>query len=998
MRMFMKKIFSTIIFLICWNLNLSAQYSYDEIKETVYKYIGTSNMGTEFVFAIHPGMNDDKQNSRVKIFITSKVITEVRLIIPGISNSPLKTKQTIPNELIEIVLKPGESQPYIRGEAGLKTKLEPTKVWQGRAIILESDEPIIAYVSVQYENSTDGFLAIPSHLLEKEYVISSFRETSPNENSEFSSYVSIAGVFDKTRVNFAIGGNPSANNNIKTQDNKLWKPYDVIRADLNRGDLWLISSVNPFSDLGGSYVSSTKPISVYSGTFYSHIPNNDQSGDYLIEQEIGMKYWGNKYYVSPIFGRNRSSTIRVFNSNPDFGIYSNYSSDSLKYYETWGLQNKAWMELVANPSGNLPAVYWSKSSINIIQYNRGSDAGTNFADPFQMQVLSDINFQDEIYFFVPGTPAQSFKDNFINLIYRAKNGQIPNDLQIGFSEKGKPFIWKKIEEVSDNNLGLIVPDPEFNDPNNAFYSKTIRITNPGVYKIRNFEPIAAYLYGFGLYQGYGSIASFNYAEPEKTEKPNIIVMIAPDQKIDSILVVFNQNRTGVVQMDNECQSCIRYAYFHKGISYNAEFTLDKVEYPVTKVNYNFKVTNANKNAMAALTAVDVWGNKKTSIIKYLPSSDYTKTITINKPKGGDVFRYGDVINLNWSSNFSENVKIELFKGDKSILTYADNIANSGTYHPFTDKNLMPPGNDYRIKISSLEDPDIFTFSENFELTDQIVKQITLLSPNQPGSYKKGQTISIAYQRNSPFSVDIWIYKNGVKVYQIAKNYEISFKEWIIPNDFPFGDKFVIRVSSVEEPEIYGESPLFSILPNENEITLKVISPYAGDKYNKGDKINIKCETNYKGKYKIELMRNTQRIKIINFSVEGIENYEWVIPSDIPNAKDYSIKVTESVYSNITAESGLFEIAGDVSIFEEMIKDVQIIPNPTNGILNLYNIEDYNVTKVKIMDIYGQERMNFDINHSKQIMLDLNILESGNYLLLFYRDDKILGTKQVLVVK
>lgn len=991
----MKKFVTLFLFALFFSYSLYSQYQYEEIKSTVYSHIGSSNMGTEFIFAIHPGMNDDKPSSKVKIYITSKVQTVVRLTIPGISPNPLKTKLTIPDELIELILEPGEAQPYLRGEDGAKSKVEPTKLWQGRAIILESDEPIIAYVSVQYENVTDGFLAIPTHFMEKEYIVSSYRETSTNSDLEFTSYVSIVGIYDKTKVNFAIGGDPAANNQIKTQDNKVWKPYEIIRADLNRGDVLLVAAINPFSDLGGSYVSATKPVGVFSGTYYSKIPVEDDIGDYLIEQETPIKYWGNKYYVTPIYTREKSSTVRMFTSNSDNAIYANYSSDSIKLEENWGLKDKAWKEMASNPTSNSPVVFWSSSQINLMQYNRGKDGGANFAKPFQMQVLSDINFQNEIYLFVPGTPAQAFKDNYINLIYRAKDGKFPNDLQIGFSEKGKPYLWKKIEEVSEPGLGMMIPDPDYPNPSDAYYSKTIRITNPGVYRIINSEPIAANLYGFGPNQGYGTISSFNYTEPFTEDSPNLNILISPGMVIDSVVLSFNPERNGVIQMDKSCIGCIRYAYFHKGISYNSEISLEKVDLPATKINYVFKVNNSNKNALAAITAVDVWGNIKTVVIKYIPNFNYSKSISISKPKNEDVYNFGEDIIINWSSNFSENVKIELFNDDEYITTFAGNLPNTGNYVIIPDINTIQPGKNYRIKITSLEDSDAYAFSGYFELTEKVLKQIELLQPNQKGTHKKGETITITYKRNSPFPIDIWVYQEGKKVYQIASNFDFSFKEWLIPKDFPFGEKYVIRVSSTEEPNIFAESPEFAVLPEENEITLKVINPKAGDKYESGQKLNIKWETNYNGKFKIELMRDEQRIKIINFSVENKENLEWTIPQDISSALNYQIKITETIYTNVVAWSDTFAITQIVSVGNEKEKNFDVSPNPTTGSISFNNLEGTDVT---IIDMYGQIRLNKKVNENQINKIELEFLENGTYLLLIYRNNKIIGTTRLVLIK
>ncbi|MEN6512297.1 MAG: hypothetical protein ABFD00_10775, partial [Chloroherpetonaceae bacterium] len=229
-----KRFHNLLIALMAMGIAMSgisnAQADLKKIKEQLPKLLGATNQGTEFVIAFHPAWESPGPNNAIRIYISSSVETDVRLTIPYFSDQPYKYKRTKPNDIIEIPLLPNEAQPYTRGDGGLLSTLKHTQVWPGRGIIIESDAPIIVYGVTRYEATSDGFLALPTHVLDKKYIVSAYRETDDFIDQSCTPYVSIVGVYDNTLVTFSFGGNNDSRIINADEQNKVYTPGQTIRA------------------------------------------------------------------------------------------------------------------------------------------------------------------------------------------------------------------------------------------------------------------------------------------------------------------------------------------------------------------------------------------------------------------------------------------------------------------------------------------------------------------------------------------------------------------------------------------------------------------------------------------------------------------------------------------------------------------------------------------------------------------------------------------------
>ena len=92
-----------------------------------------------------------------------------------------------------------------------------------------------------------------------------------------------------------------------------------------------------------------------------------------------------------------------------------------------------------------------------------------------------------------------------------------------------------------------------------------------------------------------------------------------------------------------------------------------------------------------------------------PSS--SNKITVVSPNGGENWLAGTSNTITWTSNISDDVKIELYKGGTIFYTIANSTSNSGNYL-WTIPDTLHTGIDFKVKITSVLDNSITDFSDS----------------------------------------------------------------------------------------------------------------------------------------------------------------------------------------------------------------------------------------------------------------------------------------------
>ncbi len=105
------------------------------------------------------------------------------------------------------------------------------------------------------------------------------------------------------------------------------------------------------------------------------------------------------------------------------------------------------------------------------------------------------------------------------------------------------------------------------------------------------------------------------------------------------------------------------------------------------------------------------------------------SITVTRPQSGDIWYTGQSYDIEWNSSGSiSRVKIELYKSGSRIRTIASSTSNDGRY-TWTVSNDLSDGNDYRIKVSDVDNSGIYDYSGTFEIRSSSNECDTSLAVN-----------------------------------------------------------------------------------------------------------------------------------------------------------------------------------------------------------------------------------------------------------------------------
>jgi hypothetical protein len=106
------------------------------------------------------------------------------------------------------------------------------------------------------------------------------------------------------------------------------------------------------------------------------------------------------------------------------------------------------------------------------------------------------------------------------------------------------------------------------------------------------------------------------------------------------------------------------------------------------------------------------------------------TITLTNPTQGAAWQTGSAQPIQWQSNISGSVNLELFRGEKFIARIAENINNSGQYQYLVPDTLTAAVN-YKVVIYSTADQNIRTQSGLFRvdrvmgLEDELLAEVRI---------------------------------------------------------------------------------------------------------------------------------------------------------------------------------------------------------------------------------------------------------------------------------
>ncbi len=94
-------------------------------------------------------------------------------------------------------------------------------------------------------------------------------------------------------------------------ENKTYVKFDSSTITLNSMETYLIESNN---DLTGTRITSSKPLSVFSGSDCANVPLTGGHCDHLVEQVPSTATWGSKCFIASLDSRSTGERIRVLSA------------------------------------------------------------------------------------------------------------------------------------------------------------------------------------------------------------------------------------------------------------------------------------------------------------------------------------------------------------------------------------------------------------------------------------------------------------------------------------------------------------------------------------------------------------------------------------------------------------------------------------------------------------------------------------------------------------
>ncbi len=485
------------------------------IKKNVLKMLGDpSNAGREYWLSVPPPYLVADPTNFTRFIIGASGDANVRIQQPGGVDMSL----SVPAGTAKAFdLKPGECQPYIHNLNDNYGR--PAQVWEGKALHVTSDEPIIIYVIVRYSFTSDGYLALPAHGLGNKYVCTPYDAREWNTGS-LPNMVCIVAPYDRTRVEFTLGGGqmkfPAQ---VRILGGQTISSGEMTRFTMNRGDVVVLSNVESDETLSGSLIDADKPVAVFSGQYCTDIPLRVRACDYTVEQDLPMHAWGQIYNVPTMLNRNKPSILRVFARDPETIVWRD--GQEILYFtngvgQAGGYQNQAWVETRTWPVGldPLPAVYSSNKPIYISLYNPSSQDDGKETDPYSMIITPVEQYQNEILFATPAAEGgKNFGSNFMNLIFEVdENGLLPEDMEFGEVKGGGEIDWTTVrtrfgaQSTAMYEIGSGGDaDAVSNTPHTGrkFAHKWIDLPGDGIFAIRSSTLFACYSNGVDNYDSYG---------------------------------------------------------------------------------------------------------------------------------------------------------------------------------------------------------------------------------------------------------------------------------------------------------------------------------------------------------------------------------------------------------------------------------------------------------------------------------------------------------------
>ena len=499
------------------------------------------NKGTHFVVAFQSQIRGSFSGNN-RIFISAEVQVRVRIQVPSLKQGPGQVFDhtvDVPRGRTSVLL-PGR----VRMGAGTNKA--------NKGINITSDKPIVVHGMNLYGNSSDAFLALPVQVTRpnSKYIVSTFE-------AKVAAIILVVAAEANTQITFTIR---NLRDSFIQYDGQMYNNGDKLTVTLNALECFQIMAIG--GDLTGTEVTSSKPISVFSGNDCASVPKTNVLCDHLVEQMPPVYLWGTKYITTPTINSDAKDIYHVVASKDNTQVMVNAVLKSIL---------NAGDKYIYIPSGSTDLIS-SPNPILVVKYAKSQVVDSTFFDPF-MTIIPAVNqFSSEYLTLVPGEKDRTFV-GYVNLVIKTehkdgiriigfKTPQTFNWVQM----RGFPFSWCSVKLSGNSVAGAV------------YY----------IYHVSPAVRFGAFMYGTvktGFRESYGFLGGIRVDRPESPcTKPTM---------------------TPADGLDNDCDNRIDEEIFN-GIDDDGDGSIDEdlaTEKPTVIVPPDFTYKGCAKNVTTSHAGV-----------------------------------------------------------------------------------------------------------------------------------------------------------------------------------------------------------------------------------------------------------------------------------------------------------------------------------------------------------------------------------------------------------
>jgi hypothetical protein len=303
-------------------------------------------------------------------------------------------------------------------------------------------------------------------------------------------------------------------------------------------------------------------------------------------------------------------------------------------------------------------------------------------------------------------------------------------------------------------------------------------------------------------------------------------------------------------------------------------------------------------------SVDVPALTDESTASFTLTAD-SPSITVTSPNGGESFTTGTVQTITWTDNLAGNVAIVLTQNNLAFLTLVASTESDGSFDWAIGDNV-PPGSDYKIRVTSNDDTAIKDNSNAFFSVSTGPPTITVLSPNGGETFELGQSLPLSWVDNITSNVAINLLKGGTVLRNISPDTpsDGSFT-WTVPSDLTPASDYKVRVTDLSNTALKDNSDANFTISAGATSYVGVLSPNGGEVFTMGQTVPITWQSNMGGNVILRLTKNGVVHRTIVSSTANDGSFDWLIPTDLVAASDYKVRVTSLVNTAIKDNSNTF---------------------------------------------------------------------------------------------